>query len=135
MTLEPYVVLILFFSMVPLSRIINRPRALKRVGVDSLLSDLVGHDVNEIKPSATLPQMHSGVRIPPMLNMRPTLHERRIVEMEKPSSHCQNCRYCVGTAVVRNTQWIRCTNPFRVTTNGSNKHEWHKPDVKLPCYK
>jgi hypothetical protein len=133
-TIEPYFILALFFGLVPLSWVVNRPKALRHTPLDSLVSVFLSKDVSAIEPSGVVPNTHSTVRIPPMLNLRTTPIERQAVELPKPSMHCQNCRHCFKTAVVDHVQWIYCDNPFRVTTNGSNKHYWHRPEVKLPCY-
>lgn len=138
MSVEPYIIWALLFSLLPLSKIVNRPKALRRIELSSLLSDLINHDVDAIEPSPRTPTLHSSntrnLKAIPLLNMRPTPAERHIVELPKPSEHCQYCRHCVKTAVVHNKQWIQCDNPFRITTNGSNRHTWHRPEVKLPCF-
>jgi molybdenum cofactor biosynthesis enzyme MoaA len=90
--------------------------------------------VNKIKASATPPQMFSSTKTPPMLNIRPTVEERKMVQCIKPSSHCQNCTHCTKTAVVHHSQWIYCNNPSRITANGSNRHYWHTPELALPCH-
>lgn len=138
MTIAPYIIWALLFSLLPLSRLVNRPRALRRLNLNSLLSDFVEQDVESIESSARPALLHTPsppiANAVPILNLRPTPKERQIVEMPKPSEHCQYCRHCVKTAVVHGRQWIRCDNPFRVTTNGSNRHEWHRPEAKLPCF-
>ncbi|MFW9835470.1 MAG: hypothetical protein ACFFEK_15825, partial [Candidatus Thorarchaeota archaeon] len=134
MTFEPYLILSLFFGLVPLSRIINHPRALRRISLKALLSEILGKDIESIKASTAPPHMFSSAKTLPMLNIRPTYEERKIVQCIKPFAHCQNCTYCTKTAVIHNSQWIYCKNPNRVTTNGSNKHYWHSPDLALPCH-
>lgn len=129
-----YMMLALLFGLVPLSRVVNRPRALKRTNLTSLLSEIIGKDVTEIEAPETLPQLISIIKTPPMLNIRPTVKEKQMVQCIKPSSHCQNCTHCSKTAVMHHNQWIYCNNTYRVTTNGSNRHYWHRPECALPCH-
>ncbi len=132
--IEPFLIIVLFFSLVPLSYIVNRPRFLKRINLDNLLSEILGKDVNSIKPQSIPPQMHSSIRCPPLLNIRPTEEEKKIVQCIKPSSHCQNCNHCTKTAIMHRRQWVFCNNMNRVTTDGSNRHYWHTPELALPCH-
>jgi hypothetical protein len=134
LSIEPYLIMALFIGLVPISWVLNRPKALRRTDLTKLLSEIIGKDVNSILVSTTPPQMFSSNKVPPMLNARPTVEEKKMVQCIKPSSHCQNCGHCVKTAIVHRTQWIYCNNPNRITTNGSNSHYWHTPELALPCH-
>ena len=136
MNIDISTIIVIFISLPIVSWFVNRPRNLRNTNLTKLLSDFIKKDVDSIPESLTSPILYSSrsTKIPPLLNVRPTTTEILRVTCPKSHLHCQNCGYCTKTAVIHDSQWIYCVNKSRITTDGLNKHHWHKPETSLPCH-